>query len=247
MFVAHSNLRLQVARAILTDNAANIGRYHRQMPGTGRCEVLLTQVELAQILGARSLPRGSLETYLPYLVPTSYVTVVFMCDDGRRSARAAATAEAMGYTRARVLDGGVEAWKKSGGKCYGGWSLTGKDYGEKLLVEEEIAELSVAELHGRLAAGERVCILDSRPLAEYRATHLPSARSAPIGQIASEAPGLIADPKIPVVANCAGRTRSIIAAHLLRRMKLANPVFATCVGASPRRRTWTLTARAVRR
>ena len=139
------------------------------------------EFELAQILGARSLPRGSIETYLPYLVPTSDVTVVVMCDDGRRSSRAAATAESMGYTRARVLDGGLEAWKKSGGKCYGGWSLTGKDYGEKLLVEEEIAELSVAELHGRLAAGERVCILDSRPLAEYRTTHLPSARSAPTG------------------------------------------------------------------
>ncbi len=184
------------------------------------------EFERGQILGARCLPRGSLERYLPYLVPKSDVTVVFVCDDGRRSARAAATAEAMGYTRARVLDGGLEAWKKSGKECYGGWALTGKDYGEKLLVEEAIPEISAHDLHGRLAAGERVCILDSRPLGEYRAAHLPGARSAPIGQIALEAPGLIADSRIPVVANCAGRTRSIIAAHLLRRMKLANPVLA---------------------
>jgi len=184
------------------------------------------EFELGQILGARSLPRGSLERYLPYLAPRSDVTVVFVCDDGRRSARAAATAEAMGYTRVLVLDGGLEGWKQSGGEIYGGWSLSGKDYGEKLLVEEEIPEISANELHGRLAAGERVCILDSRPLAEYCATHLPGARSAPIGQLALEAPGLIAGPEIPVVANCAGRTRSIIAAHLLRRMKLDNPVFA---------------------
>lgn len=184
------------------------------------------EFELRQILGARSLPRGSLEGYLPYLVPKNDVTIVFMCNDGRRSARAAATAEAIGYTRAAVLDGGLEAWKQSGGELYGGWSLTGKDYGEKLLVEEEIPELSAAEFHGRLAAGEGVCILDSRPTAEYRAAHLPGARSAPIGQLALEASGLIGDANIPVVANCAGRTRSIIAAHLLRRMKLRNPVFA---------------------
>jgi len=184
------------------------------------------EFEHGQILGARCLPRGSLERYLPYLVPKSDVTVVFLCDNGRRSARAAATAEAMGYTCARVFDGGLEAWKKSGKECYGGWALTGKDYGEKLLVEEAIPEISANRLHRQLAAGESVCILDSRPLGEYRATHLPGARSAPIGQLALEAPGLIADPQMPVVANCAGRTRSIIAAHLLRRMQLANPVFA---------------------
>jgi rhodanese-related sulfurtransferase len=184
------------------------------------------EFELGQILGARSLPRGSLERYLPFLVPKTDVTVVFVCNDGRRSARAAATAEAMGFTRAVVLAGGLEAWKQSGGEIYGGWSLTGKDYGEKLLVEEEIPELSVAELHERIAAGKRVCILDSRPLPEYRATHLPGARSAPIGQLTLESYNLISDSNIPVVTNCAGRTRSIIAAHLLRRMKLANPVFA---------------------
>jgi rhodanese-related sulfurtransferase len=185
------------------------------------------EFELGQILGSRSLPRGSLEIYLPYLVPKKHdVTVVFLCNDGRRSERAAATAEALGYNRAVVLEGGLEAWKKSGGEVYGGWALTGKDYGEKLLVEDAIPELSAAELHGRLAAGERVCVLDSRPLAEFRAAHLPGARSAPIGQLVLEADGLIDDSNIPVVTNCAGRTRSIIAAHLLRRMKLANSVFA---------------------
>jgi rhodanese-related sulfurtransferase len=184
------------------------------------------EFELGQILGARSLPRGSLEGYLPYLVPKNDIAVVFACNDGRRSALAAATGEAMGYTRAFVLEGGLEAWKESGGDVYGGWSLTGKDYGEKLVVEERIPELSVEKLHRWLAGGERVCILDSRPVTEYRAAHLPGARSAPIGQLALEAYGLIDDSNIPVVTNCAGRTRSIIAAHVLRRMKLPNPIFA---------------------
>jgi len=87
-------------------------------------------------------------------MPKKDVTAVFICNDGRRSACAAATAEELGYTRATVLGDGLEAWKESGGEVYGGWSLTGKDWGEKLLVEEGIPELSVAELHGWLAAGE---------------------------------------------------------------------------------------------
>ncbi|MGH7935193.1 MAG: rhodanese-like domain-containing protein [Candidatus Binataceae bacterium] len=181
---------------------------------------------LGQILGARSVPRGQLEKYLPYLVPKRGVTVVLVCDDGRRSTRAAATAEGLGYSRVAVLDGGLLAWKAADGETYGGWSLTGKDYAEKLLVEENVPEISVAELHEWLKRDQKVCILDSRPLAEYRASHLPGARSAPIGQLALEAAALVPDPQTPVVANCAGRTRGIIAAHLLRRLGISNPVFA---------------------
>lgn len=184
------------------------------------------EFELGQILGARSIPRGHLEKYLPYLVPKRDVTVVLVCDDGRRSARAAAVAEALGYANAAMLEGGLEAWKRAGGEIYGGWSLSGKDYGEKLLVEEGVAEMSAAELHERLGSGERVCVLDSRPLAEYRASHIPGARSAPIGQLALEVRALVPSPETPVVTNCAGRTRSIIAAHLIRRLGLPNPIFA---------------------
>ncbi|HVA81558.1 MAG TPA: rhodanese-like domain-containing protein [Candidatus Binataceae bacterium] len=184
------------------------------------------EFSLEQVLGARNIARGSLEKYLPFLVPRRDVPVVFVCADGARSTLAAKTAQAVGYSRVRVLTQGIAGWTRAGGETYGGWSLTGKDYGERLLVHEDVPEMTVDELHRTLAAGERVCILDSRPRSEYRASHLPGAHSAPIGHIALMVTDLASDSTVPVVTNCAGRTRSIIAAHLLRRMNLPNPVYA---------------------
>lgn len=58
------------------------------------------------------------------------------------------------------------------------------------------------ELAQRLAAGE-VTLLDVRPSPEYRAGHIPGARSVPLGELAdrmAELPG-----GLPVVAYCRGR------------------------------------------
>ena len=184
------------------------------------------EFSLAQILGARNIARGSLEKYLPFLVPDRGVSLVLMCDDGRRSVLAAATAGQLGYRQVSVLDGGLEAWKRTGGETYGGWSLTGKDYGERLLVEENVPELTAPELHEMLNRGEQVTILDSRPYSEFKALHLPGAHSAPIGDLALTAADFAARGEAPIVTNCAGRTRSIIAAHLLLRMKLPNAIYA---------------------
>ncbi len=184
------------------------------------------EFSLEQILGARHLARGSLEKYLPFLIPNRSAALVLMCDDGRRSALAADTARHLGFTQVSALAGGLAEWKRAGGETYGGWSLTGKDYGERLLVQENVAELTAGVLHQMIEQGERVTVVDSRPYPEYKASHLPGARSTPIGDIALAAKDLASDPAVPVVTNCAGRTRSIIAAHLLRRMKLLSPVYA---------------------
>jgi len=48
---------------------------------------------LEQIPGSQTLPRGYIEKYLPVLVPRKDVQIVFSCDTGQRSARAARTAE----------------------------------------------------------------------------------------------------------------------------------------------------------
>lgn len=184
------------------------------------------EFSLEQILGSRNVARGSLEKYLPFLVPDREVPVVLVCSDGARSALAAKTAQALGYANSCVLAGGIAGWKRNRGETYGGWSLTGKDYGELLLVRENVPELTVDVLHRMLERGEPVIVLDSRPYSEFKASHLPGARSTPIGDIALAAAELASGPPVPIVTNCAGRTRSIIAAHLLRRMNLRNPVYA---------------------
>jgi rhodanese-related sulfurtransferase len=173
---------------------------------------------LAQIPGVNTLPRGSLEKYLPVLVPAKDVQVVFCCDTGERSTQAAATAEALGYTQVSILAGGLQSWKAAGYNTIHGWSLRGKEYGERLQVEEDISELTAEELHARVTRGERLYILDTRTEPEFLAAHLPGAYCAPGGELAQMVTDVVRDRAVPVVTNCAGRTRSILGAHVLRRM-----------------------------
>lgn len=173
---------------------------------------------LEQIFGASIVPRGHLEKYVPFLVPATDARIILYCDCGERSARAAATLGALGYTGVTVLDGGLEGWKQAGGETVSGWSVPGKDYGERVQIEEDIPDLTVEQLHARLERGEKLYILDARPEEEFRTSHLPGAYPVPWGQMAIEAPVIVPDRDAVVIANCAGRTRSIMGARLLRRM-----------------------------
>jgi len=173
---------------------------------------------LEQIPGVSIIPRGSLEKYLPVLVPRKDVQVVLYCDTGERSTRAAHTAAALGYTQVSILAGGLQGWKAAGSETIHGWSLRGKEYGERLQVEEEIPELTAEELHARLAGGEKLHILDTRTEPEFLTAHLPGAYSTPGGELAQMVMNIAQDQTVPIVTNCAGRTRSILGAHVLRRM-----------------------------
>src|SRR5215510_2350263 len=117
---------------------------------------------LEQIPGVSIVPRGSLEKYLPVLVPKQDVRMVLCCDTGERSTRAANTVEALGYTQVSILAGGLQGWRAAGYETIHGWSLRGKEYGERLQVEEDIPEFTAEELHARLARGEKLYILDTR-------------------------------------------------------------------------------------
>lgn len=173
---------------------------------------------LEQIPGTNSLPRGHLEKYIGVLVPKNDVKIVIHCDSGQRSARAAATLEALGYTNVSVLDGGLQSWKAAGYDTIHGWSLRGKEYGERLQVEEDIPEMTAEELHARLARKEKLYILDTRTEPEFLNSHLPGAYSTPGGQLAVTVTDIAQERDAPIVTNCAGRTRSLLGAHLLRRM-----------------------------
>jgi len=173
---------------------------------------------LDQITGATSLPRGHVEKYVAVLVPRQNIKIVIYCENGQRSTRAAATLEALGYTEVAVLEGGLHEWKAHGFETVHGWSLRGKEYGERLQVEAGIPDLTAEDLHARLTRGEKLYILDTRTEPEFLNSHLPNAYSTPGGQLPLTVSDIVQDRGAAIVTNCAGRTRSLLGAHLLRRM-----------------------------
>jgi rhodanese-related sulfurtransferase len=72
---------------------------------------------------------------------------------------------------------------------------------EYLGERDGVEQLSAADLHQRLARGD-VVLLDVRPEPEYRAGHIPGARSAPLPALDSLAPTL--SRRRQIVAYCRG-------------------------------------------
>jgi rhodanese-related sulfurtransferase len=175
----------------------------------------------AHIPGASSVPRRQLEVRAGRLIPFRGVQVVVCDDTGRRAALAARTLERMGYRRVAVLEGGVNRWASQNLPTEWGMNVPSKDFGEKVEVQHHVPTIDAEELARRQRRGEDLLILDTRTPEEYRRFCIPGGRSAPGGELALRIHDLLRErPNATVVVNCAGRTRSIIGARVLQRMKL---------------------------
>lgn len=178
-------------------------------------------------LFATSLPFGLLEVRLPVLAPSMACRLVFM-DDGysQRAERAAEIARRLGYQNVSFLDGGAAGWQRAGLSLFEGVFVPSKAFGE--LVEEafSVPHVSPEELNRWQREGRRLVLLDGRPPEEHRRMNIPGSICLPNGDLAYRASAIIPDPQTPVVVHCAGRTRSIIGAQILRDLGFPNPVFA---------------------
>lgn len=180
----------------------------------------------AHIPGASLLPRRDLEFQTALAVPHKATPITLCCDDGRRSALAAATLERMGYADVSTLAGGINRWVTQDYPTEWGVNVPSKDFGERVEVQNGVPEIDAVELRRRIERGDEIVILDTRTPEEYRRLCIPGGRSVPGGELALRitdiADGLSDD--ATVVINCAGRTRSIIGTRVLQRMGLPNVV-----------------------
>jgi sulfur-carrier protein adenylyltransferase/sulfurtransferase len=87
-----------------------------------------------------------------------------------------------------------------------------------------VPELSPAEVKQKLDRGEKPLLLDVREKEEYRDGHLEGAFSLPRGFLEIRVEEAVPDRSTPIVAYCAGGTRSLIAARTLREMGYENVV-----------------------
>jgi rhodanese-related sulfurtransferase len=159
------------------------------------------------------------------LVPCKGVRIVLCDDTGQRAALAARTLERMGYRDVAILEGGINLWSSQGYPTEWGLNVPSKDFGERVEVEHHVPTIEAADLQRRIAAGERLVILDTRTPEEYGQWCIPGGRSVPGGELAYRVGEIVRqDPEATVVINCAGRTRSIIGARVLQRMGLPNVI-----------------------
>ena len=174
-------------------------------------------------------PYSRLEPEVRRLVPRLTTRVVLLDsgeDDSALSRSASRRLAAIGYTAVSILKGGTPAWAQAGRTLFQGVNLPSKTFGEAVEHGFDVPHWSAQDLAARLATSEPLLLLDGRTLAEHRLMTLPGAIPMPNGELALRWPTLVDDTTTPIVVHCAGRTRSIIGAQILRDLGVPNPVFA---------------------
>ena len=178
------------------------------------------------LLYASCLSLSRLELRIGRLVPRRRAPVV-LCDGGEGLAeRGAGKLAALGYEDVRVLAGGVPAWEAAGYTVFSGINVPSKAFGEYVEHEFETPSVSAEELKAMMDAGERLVVLDSRPMDEFRVMSIPGGLCCPGVELVHRVGDAAPDPDTLVVVNCAGRTRSIIGAQGLINAGLPNRVTA---------------------
>ncbi len=173
------------------------------------------------------LPFSRLEAEAPFLVPR-LATRLVTYDDGTSgvAARAAEHLRAIGYTAVHVLEGGTAGWQAAGYALFAGVNVPSKAFGEMAEHVLHTPRIGATELAARQARGDRLVVLDGRPIEEYRKMAIPGGICCPNGELPLRIAALVPDADTTVVINCAGRTRSIIGAQMLIDFGIPNPVLA---------------------
>ena len=180
------------------------------------------------LLLALCIPLSHLEFRIGDLVPRRQTRIV-LADGGDGETLAQTAAERLarwGYDNVGLLAGGLAEWREDGQEVFSGVNVPSKAFGEYVEHAYGTPRLTASELKARLDAGEPIVVLDSRPFDEFHRMSIPSGVDAPGAELVYRAHDMAPDPDIPIVVNCAGRTRSIIGAQSLINAGFPNPITA---------------------
>jgi molybdopterin/thiamine biosynthesis adenylyltransferase/rhodanese-related sulfurtransferase len=85
-----------------------------------------------------------------------------------------------------------------------------------------VPEVAPEEVRARLEGGERPVVLDVREREEFRQGYVPGAVSVPRGFLEMRIEETVPDKSRPIVAYCAGGTRSLLAGRILKELGYTN-------------------------
>lgn len=178
------------------------------------------EAESGHIPGATFLPRRMIEFRIAELVGDRDTRIVVYDEGGERACFAAQTLNELGYGNTSILEGGLADWTASGGEVIQGSNVPSKLFGERILEECQVPQVTADEL-AALIEQDDVIICDIRTLREHRNARIPGAWYAGSFDVALAAADLAGTGR-KVVCHCAGRTRSIIGAQTLREFGVEN-------------------------
>jgi len=179
---------------------------------------------------AVNLPYSRIERDIARLVPRRSCRVVLLDDADGVAAKAVRRLDGLGYGKIHVLTGGAAAWAAAGYRLFPSTNVPSKALAEVIEHEFATPAISAAELDRLRRSGERVTVLDSRPIDEYERFHVPGAITCPGAELVHRFNDIVDSPETLVVVSCAGRTRGIIGAQSLINAGVPNRVVSLSGG-----------------
>ncbi len=179
------------------------------------------------LLFAAPVPFSRFEVELTHLVPRR-ITRTVLYDDGASlvAERASLRASALGYEDVYLLAGGTRGWERAGFRLFAGVNVPSKVFGELVENARHTPTIAASTLRQWQLRGERLVVVDGRPLPEYQRMNIPGSVCCPNGELALRISEVVEDDATPIIVNCAGRTRSMIGAQTLVDIGISNPVYA---------------------
>jgi rhodanese-related sulfurtransferase len=185
----------------------------------------------AHPLFAANLPLSRLELEASDRLPRQDVQIVLYDDGEGLTDLAAERLQRLGYSRVRILEGGLEGWRRAGYEVFQDVNSASKAFGELVDARRHTPALPAPQAKALIDGDPNVVVLDARRFDEYRTMSIPKGISVPGAELVLRARAIAPDPSTTIVVNCAGRTRSIIGAQSLINAGLPNPIFALQNGA----------------
>jgi rhodanese-related sulfurtransferase len=220
----------------------DVATVRKWLGGTGEVAFLDVREEGQHGAGhpllAANAPYSRLELVIGQLAPRRGCPIVLLDEGDGVSEKAARRLKGLDYTAVHVLEGGVAAWSAAGHPLFPSTNVPSKAFAEIVEHEYGTPAITAAELDRRRRAGEKIVVLDSRPLDEYARFHVPGAMTCPGAELVLRFADLVPDPGTTVVVSCAGRTRGIIGAQSLRTAGVPNPVLSLEGGTQGWRLAW---------
>ena len=196
---------------------------------------------LGHPLFAAQIPLRRLALEASWRLPRKDATVV-VYDDGEGLVTPALTQlQALGFTRAEALEGGLAGWRAAGYELFEDVNSYSKAFGELVEHRRHTPSLPAPDVHALIEEKADIAILDARRFDEYATMSIPGGVSTPGAELVLRARAVAPDPDTTIIVNCAGRTRSIIGTQSLINAGLPNRIYALRNGTIG----WTLAGQAL--
>jgi rhodanese-related sulfurtransferase len=173
------------------------------------------EYEDGHIVGSLNIPGGQAVQRADDFLAVKNSRIIFVSDQSARAVMAAYWYRQMGFRDVKVLQGGLEAWRESGGSVESGASQK-EPFGFE--TAKKLARTLVPDEARSLLQSSSVSVLHVGSSADFATAHLPCSKWISRGWLELKFPSLLTDKAQPIVLSCRDGQSSILAARTLAEM-----------------------------